>query len=722
MSYIKLEKDSNNIVELIFDQEGEKVNKMGDEYIAAMTKAVADIAEMHEKDPIAGVYVRSGKDTFFGGGDLNKLLDMPNNPKGDEAKAIYDGVIEAKLPLRQLETLGVPVAVGMNGAALGGGYEIALACHYRVAIDRSDVKMGLPEAQLGLMPGAGGVVRMVRLHGLQDTVTYVSQGKQYAGERALEKKFVDELAKDEDDLHAKAKAWILANPEAKQPWDQPDFKIPGGAPTDKDMDQGLQGLLYFGPVNVMTATNNNFPAPKAIFACIADVARVDFDTAERIEARYFTQLLGSQVAKNMIRTFFFQLNAINGGASRPDGIDETRVNTLGIIGAGQMGAGLAYLAAKQGIKVVLKDINTENAERGLGYVKEAGEKDRRVDEVKAAEIVARVKPTADAADLAPCDFIIEAVFEDRKIKSIVTKECESVIADTSVFASNTSALPITELAEASVRPSNFIGMHFFSPAEKMPLVEIICGEKTSPETLAKTFDLALLLGKTPIVVNDAPGFFTTRVISTTINEGAAMILEGVNPVLIESAAKYNGSPVGPLAAIDEISQATAFKNGEQSKKDTLEQGKEWVEQPAGMLVERMVNEFDRQGKVFGAGYYEYPEGGKKHIWHGLKEHFAPNGYADVPFEDIQDRLTFCQSIEAVRAMEEGVVETVADGNVGSIFGIGFPAQSGGVYQFINAYGLQAFVDRTNYLADKYGEHFRAPKLLVDRAVKNELFV
>jgi 3-hydroxyacyl-CoA dehydrogenase/enoyl-CoA hydratase/3-hydroxybutyryl-CoA epimerase len=641
--YIRLEKDSDGIVEMIFDQPGQKVNVMGDEYLEAVHEAVGVLAA--DKENITGIYVRSGKPTFFGGGDLTALLEMPLEMEEAELNDMYQELLNSKKPLRTLETMGVPVVAGINGAALGGGYEICLACHHRIAIDKPDVVVGLPEAQLGLLPGAGGVVRMTRKFGLQDAITYVSQGKQFKAAPALEKGFVDALAKDEDDMHAQAKAWIKANPEAKNPWDEPGFKIPGGAPNDKEIDQGLMGLLFFGPVNVMTSTKGVFPAPKAVFACINDVAKVDFETAEKIESRYFQSLMMSQVAKNMIRTFFFQLNALENGASRPDGIEKSEVKKLGILGAGQMGAGLAY-----------------------------------------------------------------------------TKETEAVLADNAVFASNTSALPITELAEASARPANFIGMHFFSPAEKMPLVEIICGKETSDETLAKCFDLGIKLGKKPIVVNDAPGFFTTRVIGATISEGAEMVLEGINPVLIDNCAAFNGSPVGPLTAIDEIGQDTAYKGAQQQKADVEARGETFEANAPFTLMTRMVEEFDRKGKVHGGGYYDYPEGGKKTLWPGMKEHFAPDGYKEIPEQDVKDRLVFSQCIEAVKAMEEGVIESVGDGNIGSIMGIGFPPQTGGVYQCINAYGLQKFVDRCEDLASKYGERFQPPQLLRDRASKGDEFV
>ena len=722
MGYIRLEKDDAGILELIMDQPGEKVNTMGDEFIAAITVAVDEIEA--QKDDIKGVYIRSGKNTFFGGGDLRKLLEMPVDMDQAEATRVFEGIMSAKAPMRKLETLGIPVAVGINGACLGGGYEISLACHYRVALD--DAPMGLPEAQLGLMPGADGVVRMVRKHGLTEAVTLVSQGKQFKGQRALDKNYCDELASDVEDMHKKAKAWILANPESVQPWDKPDFKIPGGSPADKDVDEGLQGLLYFGPVNVMANTWGNFPHAQAIFSCISDVARVDFATAQKIEARYFLSLMKSQIAKNMINTFFFQLNDLDNGASRPsfDDIPKTDCKTLGILGAGQMGAGIAFAAAKVGINVVLKDISQENADKGLAYCQGVCDKlvgRKRMTEEKAATLVGLIKPTADAADLSGCDIVVEAVFEDRKIKAIVCKETEAVTASDSVFATNTSSLPITGLADASSRVGNFIGMHFFSPAEKMPLIEIIKGDKTSDEALAKAFDLAIKLGKNPIVVNDGDGFFTTRVIGKTITEGAAMVLEGISPVIIENAAKQNGSPVGPLAAIDEISQATAYKNGAQMKADKEARGETMPANAASDLVRRMVEDFDRQGKAFGGGYYEYPEGGKKHIWEGMKEHFAPNGYKEIPFEDVQDRLTFCQALEAVRTMEDGVVFNAADGNIGSIMGIGYPAQTGGVFQHINAYGLKAFAERAQYLADTYGEIFTVPQLLLDKAEKGETF-
>ncbi len=720
MSYIRLEKDSDGIVELIFDQPGKSVNTMGLEYDAAMKQAVADIEAMVAKGEVKGIYLRSGKPRqFFAGGDIKEMLAMDLNKTPEEKAQMYLDLMAAKAPLRKLETLGVPVAVGINGPALGGGFEIALSCHHRIAL--KGVQVGLPEAMIGLMPGAGGVVRTTYLVGMQEAIGLVSQGKRLKAEQALEKGLLHDLADSEEEMHQKARAWIKANPEAKQPWDNKGFRIPGGSPKDKD-NQGIQGLMFFGPANVIAQTKGLMPAQKAIFACVVDAAKVDFDTAQKIEARYFLKLLLDQTSRNMMTAFFVQMEAINKGASRPDGIERRQVKKLGILGAGQMGAGIATLAAQKGIDVVLKDINQENADKGKAYAEQAYAKNKRVSDEQAEEYLGRIHATADYADLATCELVIEAVFEDRQVKARVTQEAEASLAATAVFASNTSALPISELAEASVRPQNFIGMHFFSPAEKMPLVEIICGRQTSKEALALAFDLAQQLGKTPIVVNDAPGFFTTRVIGQTMTQGSLMLTEGVNPVLIDSAARDNGSPVGPLAVMDEISQETAYKNGQQLKADTLARGEQWEESPTSQLIDRMVNEFGRKGKRYGGGYYDYPEGGQKTIWPGLKQHFAPDGWKDIPYQDIRDRLIFSQCLEAVRAMQEGVVTSAADGNIGSIMGIGFPPHTGGVFQCINAYGLKAFVERSRELAAKYGETFEPPQLLLERAEKGELFL
>lgn len=717
MSYIRLEKDSDGIVELIFDQPGKSVNVMNEDYDVAMREAVAQLAE--DRENISGVYVRSGKPgQFFAGGDITAMLSMDLNPSIEEKAEMLAGIRNAKAPLRQLETLGVPVAVGINGAALGGGYEIALACHYRVALDNNSVQVGLPEAQLGLMPGAGGVVRLTRMLGMQEALTLISQGKRLKSKQALEKGLVDSLASSEAEMADQAKTWIKANPDAAQPWDREGFQIPGGGPGD----EANQGLMYFGPVSIMNQTRGNMPAQQVILAAIADSARVDFDTAEKIEARYFQRLLLEQTARNMMTTFFVQMNALNSGASRPQGIAKSKVKKLGILGAGVMGAGIAFNAAKMGIAVVLKDISQENADKGKAYSVNACEKSRRIDAGQAEQILARIKPTADVNDLAGCDLVIEAVFEDRSVKANVTREAEAMLAADAVFASNTSALPIGELARASVRPANFIGMHFFSPAERMPLVEIITGAETAPETLARAFDLAIQLGKKPIVVKDSPGFFTTRVIGQTITEGQMMLAEGVNPVLIENAARFNGSPMGPLETLDSISLETAYHAMRQARKDAEAKGETWETGPQAEVLRAMVEDCGRRGQAHGGGFYQYAEDGSKSIWPGLREKFAADGYAEVPYQDIKDRLLFSQVVEALRILDEGIIGNVGDGNIGSIMGIGFPPHTGGVYQCVNAYGLRDFAERAQQLADAYGERFKPPVMLLEKANRGELLL
>ena len=717
MSYIRLEKDADGIVELIFDQEGKAVNVMGDEYAQAMPKALDELEA--QKDEITGVYIRSGKPgQFFAGGDISLMLEMDLNPDEAERKRMFEGILQAKAPLRRLEALGVPIAVGINGAALGGGFEIALACHHRIALDDSSVQVGLPEAMLGLMPGAGGVVRMVRLLGMQEALTLISQGKRLKADQALAQGLVHELATSEEEMAEKARAWIKANRDARQPWEQPGYSIPGGLPGDA----ATQGLTYFGPVNVMVQTKGNMPAQQVIMAAVIDSARVDYDTAHTIEARYFMRLLLDQVARNMMTTFFLQMNKLDAGASRPQGVAKTTVKKLGILGAGVMGAGIAFNAAKVGIDVVLKDLTQENADKGKAYTATACEKSRSVDEAQALQILARIKPTADVNDLADCDLVIEAVFEDRDVKAAVTRETEAVLADSAVFATNTSALPITELAQASQRAENFIGMHFFSPAERMPLVEIITGEKTSDAALAKAFDLAQKLGKKPIVVKDSPGFFTTRVIGQTITQGQMMLAEGVNPALIENAAAFNGSPMGPLETLDNISIETAYHAMKQTQADAVARGEQPETGPQAEVIRVMYEDIGRKGQNKGGGFYDYDANGKKiATWPGLKDVFAKDGYTEMPYEDIRDRLLFPQVLEAIRIMEEGVMTSVADGNIGSIMGIGFPPHTGGVYQCVNAYGVQRFVDRARELESRYGDIFSPPQLLLDMAAQGKTF-
>lgn len=710
---IRYEKGPDNIVVLTIDMPGQSANTMNAVYREAMG-ATVDRLEA-EKDSIAGVIVTSAKKTFFAGGDLNELIKVTQA----DANGFYQMILKIKGQLRRLESLGKPVVAAINGAALGGGWEICLACHHRIALDESHVQLGLPEVTLGLLPGGGGVVRMVRLLGIEKALPYLAEGKKVRPDQALKAGLIHDIAKDRDELLAKARAFIAANPTAVQPWDVKGYKIPGGTPSTPAVAQ----MLAIAPSVLRDKTKGCFPAPEKIMCAAVEGAQVDFDTAQLIEARYFTELTTGQVAKNMIGTFWFQLNEINAGSSRPKGPARHETKKVGVLGAGMMGAGIAYVSAAAGIEVVLKDVSIEAAEKGKAY--SAGLLDKKVarghmSAEKRDAFLARIKPTVDDADFDGCDLIIEAVFENRELKGKVTAAAEAAALPDAVIASNTSTLPITGLATAVAKPEKFIGLHFFSPVDKMPLVEIIRGEKTSDETLARGFDYVLQIKKTPIVVNDSRGFFTSRVFGTFTNEGIAMLGEGVSAAMIENETRKAGMPVGPLAISDEVSMSLMTHIRNQTAADLKAEGKAMPQHPAFAVIDLMVNEFKRPGKAAGGGFYEYPAGGKKHLWPELKARFE-RADRQIPQEDVRDRILFIQAIETVRCVEEGVLLSTADANIGSIFGIGFAAWTGGALQFINQYGLDDFVARARYLAEQYGERFEPPALLLEKAAKGETF-
>ena len=581
------------------------------------------------------------------------------------------------------------------------------------------MQLGLPEVTLGLLPGGGGVVRMVRLLGLEKALPYLLEGKKVRPDAALKAGLIHELASDKDDLLARARAWILANPNAVQPWDMAGYKIPGGTPASPNVAQ----MLAIAPSILRDKTKGCFPAPEKIMCAAVEGAQVDFDTAQLIEARYFTELTTGQVAKNMIGTFWFQLNEINAGSSRPKGPAPHVTKKVGVLGAGMMGAGIAYVSAIAGIEVVLKDVSVEAAEKGKAYTQslldQLVSRGHMASDARDA-ILARIKATASDADFDGCDLIIEAVFENRELKAKVSAAAEAAALPDAVIASNTSTLPITGLAKAVAKPEKFIGLHFFSPVDRMPLVEIIRGEKTSDETLARGFDYVLQIRKTPIVVNDSRGFFTSRVFGTFTNEGIAMLGEGVSAAMIENETRKAGMPVGPLAISDEVSMGLMSHIRHQTAEDLKAEGKAMPQHPAFAVIDLMLNEYKRPGKAAGGGFYEYPAGGKKHLWPELKARFE-KADRQIPQEDVRDRILFIQAIESVRCVEEGVLLSTADANIGSIFGIGFAAWTGGVLQFINQYGLQDFVARARYLAEQYGERFEPPALLLDKAAKGEPF-
>ncbi len=722
-SAVRYERDNDGIVTLTLDDPSASANTMNEAYKTGMKAAVDRLHD--EKDDITGVVLTSAKKTFFAGGNLNLLQQAT---KAD-AQRMFDESLDIKADLRRLETLGKPVVSAINGAALGGGLEIALATHRRIAAE-GRYEIGLPEVTLGLLPGGGGVARTVRLLGLQTALTEVLlQGQRYKPEQALEKGLVHELV-PADRLVDAAREWILSvkdDPEAaQQPWDRKGYKMPGGTPSHPAL---AQMLPVFPATLRKTLKGADYPAPRAIMSAAVEGAQLDFAGAERVEARYFVELATGQNAKNMIQAFFFDLQAINSGKLRPEGFEQYRPGKVVVLGAGMMGAGIAYVCARAGMEVVLKDVSKEAAERGKAYSAKINEKAvarGRLTQEKSDELLGRITPTDDPQDAAGCDLVIEAVFEDPSLKAKVFAEILPVVNPDALLCSNTSTLPITELANGVDRAEDFIGLHFFSPVDKMPLVEIIRGEKTSDAATAKAIDVVQQIRKTPIVVNDSRGFYTSRVIGTQINEGLAMMGEGVRPMTIERAATQAGYPVGPLQISDELNMELMVKIRNATKAAIERDGGTYTAHPADKVIDAMI-EAGRPSKLKGAGFYEYDESGKRgKLWTGLSELFPPaDEQPDIA--DCKDRMLFIESIETVRCFDEGVLNSTAEANIGSIFGIGFPANTGGAAQFINGYegpegtGTAAFVARARELAAQYGERFEPPASLVEKAEKNEPF-
>jgi len=704
MSAIQFEKNADNIVILTFDSPNQSANTMNADFRAALAETVE---KLKADENISGIIFRSAKKTFFAGGDLDELIQATP----EHATEFFNMIEEMKAQMRYIETRGIPVVAALNGTALGGGWEIALCAHYRIALNDPKSKFGLPEVTLGLLPGGGGIVRSVRLLGLQNAFPLLIEGKQFAVDKAKSLGLIHEVADSTDELLEKAIAWIKANPKSQQPFDVKGYKIPGGSPSTPAIAQ----MLAIAPAMLRDKTKGCYPAPEAIMSAAVEGAQVDVDTALTIESRYFTYLATGQISKNMIGTFWHGLNAIKSGANRPQGIAAWKASKVGILGAGMMGAGIAYATASTGIPVVLKDISLEAAEKGKSYSQKLLDKkfaQGRLSAEKRDQFLSLIQTTASNEDLAGCDLIIEAVFENPALKAQVTQEAEQYLISNGVMASNTSTLPITELAQASKNDQNFIGLHFFSPVDKMQLVEIIKGKNTSAETLAKAFDFVQQIGKLPIVVNDSRGFFTSRVFGTFVQEGLRLLAEGVHPARIEMAALKAGMPVGPLAIQDEVSLTLSEHVANERYKALEAQDQTITKSPADEVIHSMIHEFNRKGKAVGAGFYDYPADAKKQLWSGLSHWKKDN---DISEQEMIDRFLFVQALDTVRCLEEGVLESVVDANVGSIFGIGFAAWTGGAVQFLNQYGLAKAVTRAKVLENKYGERFKAPQLLKDRA-------
>ena len=704
----------NGIITVTIDQTERKMNVIGEGF----NEAFATITDTFINDQDAkGLILTSGKSTFVVGADIDQLATI------ETAEQAFDLVEDLKTSLRRLETSGKPVVAAITGTALGGGLELALACHYRIAIDSpktsSTTKLGLPEVKLGLLPGGGGTQRLPRLIGIQKALELMTQGKELRPQQALEIGFIDDVAHDDDELISKAKAWINDNPKAQQPWDKKGFKIPGGDSNHPKMVQ----VFSMAPAMANQKSHGNYPAITHILSSVFEGCLTDIDNGLKIESRFFVACVLSDVSKNMINSLWTQLNSIKKGQSRPQGFERSKVSKVGILGAGMMGAGIAYVSAKAGMEVVLLDTAIEGAEKGKSYstklIDKAISRGRSTKDKKQA-LLDLIKTTTSYDDLEGCDLIIEAVFEDIDIKAECTRQSEAVIPETAFYASNTSTLPITELAKASKRPNQFIGLHFFSPVDKMPLVEIIVGEKTDDATLATGFDYVGQIGKTPIVVNDSRGFYTSRVFGTYVSEGIAMLAEGVHPRSIEVAGMKSGMPMPPLALQDEVSLSLSLHVMEQTKKAMEAEGKTFTPHPAMSVVEKMVKEFGREGKKVSKGFYDYPENGEKHLWSDLTELYQTTDEQPSQ-QDLVDRLLYVQANETAKCYEENVVRTVADANIGSIFGWGFAPNQGGTLQFINSVGVDKFVARSRELAQKYGARFEPAQILVAMAAKGEVF-
>ncbi|MFQ5533733.1 MAG: 3-hydroxyacyl-CoA dehydrogenase NAD-binding domain-containing protein [Sphingomonadales bacterium] len=709
---IKYEVDSDGIATLTIDMPDRSMNVFNEELIGQFEELVEKILA---DDAVKGAIITSGKAAFLAGADLSMLEGLSKVASTEPAEVVMREVGRMNRFLRRMETGGKPFAAAVNGLAMGGGLELALGCHYRVVADNPKIQLALPEVKVGMVPGAGGTQRLSRLMGIQAALQYLLEGKSMTPQQAQSFGVFHKIA-PAGELVANAKAWLLEKGDAVQPWDKKGFKIPGGK---VQSPAGVQTFIA-GNAMLQSKTYHNYPAAEAIISCVYEGLQAPMDTALRIETRYVTSVLRDPTVGNMIRTLFVNKTAADKLVRRPEGVEKSTVEKLGVLGAGMMGAGIAWVSARAGMEVVLLDRELEFAEKGKGYAEglaAKGVKRRKMTQDKADQILGRIKPGTDYADLDGCDLVIEAVFEDREIKADVTRKTEAVIADTAIFASNTSTLPITGLAEASARPDHFIGIHFFSPVEKMPLVEIIMGEKSSNEALAKSLDYVRQIRKTPIVVNDGRGFYTSRVFGTYVTEGLAMLAEGVAPALIENVGKMSGMPVGALAIADEVSIDLAYHIKEAAKKDL---GDQFQVPPSEPVIDKMVLELKRPGKKAKMGFYAYPEGARKHLWPDLGKHFPVAGEQPDPAE-LRKRFLYIQAIETARCMEENVVTDAADADVGSIFGWAFAPFTGGPLSMIDTIGVADFVEECDRLAAQYGPRFSPPRLLRDMAAKGETF-
>ncbi|HRD85551.1 MAG TPA: 3-hydroxyacyl-CoA dehydrogenase NAD-binding domain-containing protein [Rubrivivax sp.] len=707
---IRCEVNAEGFALLTIDYPGKTMNVIDQ---AFMDSLQACIERVKSDAAIRGAIVTSGKDAFVAGADLMAMEANLDNTADDPVEVAFEKYGSLSRVFRKLETCGKPFVAAINGTAMGGGFELALACHHRILSNAPSAVVGLPEVQVGLLPGAGGTQRLPRLIGIQAAMPYLMEGKHASPEQALKAGLVHALAAPDELLEA-ARAWLRGTPQAVQPWDEKGFRFPGG----NALDPCVAPAFVVGNTLLQASTFHNLPAPQAIQSCLYEGSLLPIDKALRVETKYLMTVARGPVSRGMIRTLFVNKGKAEKGLHRPAGFAPFTCRKLGMIGAGMMGGGIALNAAQRGIEVVLIDRDQASAERGKAYAEKALAKQverGRMAADKRDAILARITPGTDYESLRDADMVVEAVFEDRAIKAAVTRKLDAVLPETCVLATNTSALPITLLAQASQRPGRFIGLHFFSPADRMPLVEVIRGKATSDATLAQALDFIAQLKKTPIVVNDARGFFTSRFIGAFVDDAIGMVAEGVNPALIDNCARHAGMPVGPLAITDELSIELSVHAGEAQKKEFPDQYKEGRSVP----VLRKLYDLGRMGKKVGKGFYDHDESGKR-LWPGLAGLYPPKAEQPSP-HDLKQRILYVQAVEAARAMEEGVLPSPADGDIGAILGVGYPAYTGGPFCFIDGVGLPAFVAEADRLAWLFGEHLRPPALLREMAAQGQTF-
>jgi 3-hydroxyacyl-CoA dehydrogenase/enoyl-CoA hydratase/3-hydroxybutyryl-CoA epimerase len=721
MENFKIEVDGDGVALVTFDVPGRSMNTITQ---SVMREFPQVIEQIKTDAAIKGAVIASGKPTgFCAGADLGELgssagAGQDNRSAEEKLRAQFDASFTLNRTLRALETCGKPVAIALEGLALGGGLEIALAGHYRVAAKNPKLQLGLPEAKVGLLPGAGGTQRLPRIMGAMKALPLILEGKSMSADEALANGVVHELVEPGQAVEA-AKTWVKTKGDPVQPWDKKDYKIPGGGP----YTPGGAQVFIVGNAMLRKQSYGNYPAQLNILKCVYEGLQVPIDAGLRIETRYFLKTMSTPQARAMIRSLFLSMQELGKGASRPQGFDKYDVKKVAVLGAGMMGAGIAYVQAMAGIETVLIDQSQEAADKGKDYSRKLLDKAigrGKMTQEKADQVLGLITPTTDYAHVKGSDLVVEAVFESREIKADVTQKAEAQLAETAVFGSNTSTLPITGLAKASARPANFIGIHFFSPVDKMGLVEIIMGKETSQETLAKAMDYVLKIKKTPIVVNDSRGFYTSRCFGTFVTEGLEMLTDGIAPAIIDNVGRATGMPRGPLEMNDDVALDLAYKVREATKKDM---GDQYVAGPVDTLISKMVVDLGRYGRKNGKGFYDYPADGAKRLWPGLSD-LVPVKTADADkalIEEIRTRLLYRQAVEAARCFEEGVVTDPRDADVGAILGWGFAPWTGGPISLIDSVGAKAFVETCDKLTEKYGSRFAPPKLLREMAASGETF-